>query len=252
MRGKVKLVLRDALIVLLLISINSMVFSQIKIDAITTGYHTCFIDGVLVDEHTDKAKAVTHCNELKLNNTDANVWFTYPTQTRIEASGFKSLVIDTIQVIRVKDVKGWIDYSNLGTEPSKGIAYLPFYKNGIIDFKIDTIYNWQSKYNFKRTKTFGKVSYENLYIPIQFRDYKYLGESKLRIWATKQCKISYYVDGVLNSVSSDGFNASKLSDIEYRHTRTLTGLTIGKEYEIKIVIEDEIGEKSNAIINLTI
>jgi len=184
---------------LIFLTVTSSVFSQtnppppppIDINAITTGYHECYIDGVYVDRHTDRSKATTHCASLKANNPDALIGFTYPDFTKIDVTGYKVIEVDTIQVIRVKDLKGWID--NTG---EKTIAYLPFYNNGVVEFATDTVYNWQHKYNFKTTKTFGKIAYTNLNIPFQYREvWSDNGAIYVRI-TEKQVRITSWVDGV--------------------------------------------------------
>jgi len=63
---------------------------------------------------------------------------------------------------------------------------------------------------------------------------------KLRCYMTKQCKISYWVNGVLNAASNDDYNAGEPEPGVFRHTRTLTGVPSGilNDVVVQITAQD--------------
>lgn len=158
---------------ILMLAINALSFSQIQINNVREGYYSLYdADSIKFDDKSTEMEAQQGLLNYELRTGKKGYWV--PPNYRIDITENniikKEIEIDTIQAIRIKDLKGWIDFSDLGTKPSKGHAYLPFYQYAIINFHTDSIYNWQSKYNFQRTKSFGKTEYINLSIPFQYME----------------------------------------------------------------------------------
>ena len=74
--------------------------------------------------------------------------------------------VDLIEVERSVDTEGNFSVGFI----YKGVAWLPFKDYGVLNFSTDSLHNWQSKFVFKRTKTFGKVEYVQLDVPFQIKE----------------------------------------------------------------------------------
>lgn len=229
---------------LIFLAINVVVFSQIKVAAITTGYHTCFINGIEVDNHTQLQKATTHITELKLTNPDKDVWFEYPVQTRVEVSGVEpTIIIDTIQVNRRLDVDGNKVGGFLDNVKSNGYFLVHEIKE-MICYPTDSIPNWKTKYNFKRTKTFGKVSYENLTIPFQYMEVYFLKENstQMNMYAKiteKQVRITAWLDGIKIKEFIPGASFVNEGEIGFNYYFGIRDLIEGVNYSFKLESENE-------------
>jgi len=136
-----------------------------------------------------------------------------------------------------------LDYTDSLIKPTDEAAvYALVAAIGLVEIEMDTVYSWQRNFALERTQSYGEATYRSFELPFQMRNYEYINITdttcQVRIWATEQCMISYYLNsGAEHPASSTGFNASKQGEIEYRHTRTLDGLTPNTNYTLQIKVE---------------
>ncbi|MCF6296996.1 MAG: hypothetical protein L3J08_03280 [Flavobacteriaceae bacterium] len=127
-----------------------------------------------------------------------------------------------------------------------GQANVFFEGFGLISFKADSVPSWQNDFRFERTKINKLTTYKQIDIPFQIRDYKIIKTSPnsivITVFTTKQCKISYYINGVKNKASSNDFNAIKLNNLEYKHTQTLKECDPNSTYDLLIEVVAKTGE----------
>ena len=127
-----------------------------------------------------------------------------------------------------------------------GQANVFFEGFGLITFKADSVPSWQNDFRFERTRTNKWTTYKQIDIPFQIRDYKIIKTTSnaitITIFTTKQCKVSYFINGVKNKASSDDFNAIKLNNLEYKHTQTLKECDSNSSYNLLIEVIAETGE----------
>jgi len=229
---------RGILFIILIIPV--FLQSQIKINAIKTGYHTCFVDGVKIDKHVDLAKATTHCVELKIVNPKANVYFTYPEQTRIEVGNFTTIEIDTIQLTRRVDTDG-VFVAGIIDNITHTAYWLSNEIDEMIAYPADSIINWQSIYNFKRTKQFGKISYENLNIPYQFTATTIVGSNFFFTVNKKTARITSWIDGIKFKEFIPG-RWNEHGETDGLFTAYFGIPTNSSNKELKVEVENEAGE----------
>lgn len=236
--------------IILIFAVYSLSFSQTLPNTITTGYYKLYKDGKYISKHSSLQKVNSKMDFLTILYEDSDIFYTYPDQTRTKG---QLKVIDTIQAIRIKDLtgwtlKGWKDYSTLGTEATEySMTYLPFYEYGVLKFKADSIYNWQSKYNFERIRTFGKVEHKQLNIPFQYMEVYFLKQSftQTNIYVKiteKQIRITSWIDGVKNKEYIPGSSRLNENEIGYEFYFGVQNIEEGKEYDFKMEVENDKNE----------
>ena len=193
------------------------------------------ITGDTLSSHSSDIEAVQQLRNLKSKGLEVKM---LGAVYDVDISERK--VIDTIEAIRVMQFNGWVDRAEISS--LENTAYLPFYGHGVIDFKTDTVYNWQIKYKFKRVKSFGKVSYKNLGVPFQFTEIWFdeitdIG-TVIHVKITEPyIHINSWIDGVqfkeFNRPNADGNNPFLFG---------ISPLVKGQQYDFRMEVTNQKGE----------
>jgi len=152
-----------------------------------------------------------------------------------------SILIDTIQVTRRADVDGKLVPGLLDKVKGNGY-FLAHEVNEMICFKTDSIINWQTKYNFKRTKSFGKISYENLNIPFQFIDVWFDPSTDTDTVINVKITEPYiHINSWLNGVQFKEFHRPN-ADGNNPFNFNISPLEKGKEYDFVMEVTNKKGK----------
>ena len=245
---KVSRAILRGLVFFSLMFINSVVFSQIKINVVNErGFEvrdTILGVDTLISNHVIKDNAVESLVNYQLL-TGRKTARSYGQITRVDITGLiKRIEVDTIIANVRLDVEGKIVFGLIDNAIDT-TTYKLFHDYGMINYKDKTNYFWQRKHKFKRTKDIGEISYEELDVPFQFMPLDSIVDRgsnfvKVRTFATEFHGVKYYIDGVFHTDYSDLniANPGEAVLFDYpvrRHTKTLDGLEPNKTYILTVV-----------------
>lgn len=220
------------IILILFMLINVTASCQVEMDAVTTGYYRCYVDGNYVDKHISQSKADLHCAELSALNPGSMVGFTHPDFTKIEVSGITSAKVDTVTLNGFWAIRG--QYGNWFRHDScKAISKVE------IDSSKALFY--QKHINVLRTKVFGGESLKYISEPFQFTDsinrVPSFNSVKIQTFANEKHCVDYYLNDEeykMNASCNPG-TVTNRGFTEYRHTNYIDSLQPNTEYKVKVI-----------------
>ncbi|GAF72119.1 unnamed protein product [marine sediment metagenome] len=248
--------LRDPLkagLLIILISINTLSFSQINYKRIENAKIVFISTGDTLSSHSSDIEAIQQLQNSKIAGLDVKMLGAVyeldietggpppppPPLPRIE------IEVDTFTTIADYIL---LDYTNSLMNPTiEAKKYALITNIGLAEIEADTIYRFQSIFHLERTRNFkeAKTTYKSYGLPFQFRDSLMLEPRstsyRLQTFATKLHCVSYYLDNQEYHLNRS-CNPGKLSDIEYRHTMLYENLDPDTEYLVRIEGTSEVGE----------
>ena len=121
-------------------------------------------------------------------------------------------------------------------------AYVNCEGYGVIKYPADEVRDWETVYKFKRTTSFGTITYEKMGIVPQIRDVKIrkVSTTSVRLdiaYSHRIADVKCYVDGKLYKQFSPGQFEEQVPDaFLYSQYWGISGLKKGVEYTILIEV----------------
>ena len=234
---------------ILLIFIGSMAFSQTtNFRRVENAHIINSISGDTLSSHSSDIEAVQQLQNYEKKGLEVRMLGAVYEVDNVSLT----MEIDTVELHRRVDVDG--DCVGGYLDRVKGNGYFLTYEDGMVCYPTDSIPSWQRAYNFKRTKEFGKVSYENLTIPFQIRDI-WIDKTDDSTYAVNLTTTEYpkqtscYLNGELYKQFTPG-SFRKDGEVEYFGIWGLYDLDATIDYEVRTVVEGVSGEIMESIINI--